>query len=290
MIFTIFTPTYNRAFLLPRLFKSLKQQTFKDFEWLIVDDGSADNTEEVVFAFQKENTTFPIRYIKKENGGKHTAINIGVSLAQGELFFIADSDDILPSVALDIVSSTWNEVKEDSSFCGVCGLDATFEGKIIGTGLPTTYIDGSNIEVRLSMGITGDMKEVFLTSVLKDFPFPEIPGERFCPEVLVWNRMGTKYKLRYINEVIYTAEYQEGGITARITKARMQSPIATMMTYAEMLDYSIPLKVKIRAAINYWRFSFCVDNKTRRPKISRKWEVFKHIGWFMYLKDKQKCK
>ena len=130
------------------------------------------------------------------------------------------------------------------------------------------------------------MKEVFRTSVLREFPFPEITGERFCPEVLVWNRIASKYKLRHINQIIYLVEYQQDGITAAITRSRMNSPIASTMTYAEMLDYDISLKWKIRSAINYWRFRYCIKNKAlKAPDVKWYWKAFQLIGLIMHLKD-----
>ena len=299
MKITVFTPAYNRAKLLPRLYESLCKQTFKDFEWLIVDDGSVDETASLftsndndnvrsamplctfrskndnssihlyTFSSKNENesgqtsdiihqtSNFPIRYYYQENGGKHRAINRGVKEAQGELFFIVDSDDMLPPEALETVAKVYEDIKDDERFAGVCGLDGTFVGKVIGSGLPQKVMDTPSVDIRFKYGVTGDMKEVFRTAVLKEFPFPEIEGERFCPEMLLWNRIATKYKLRYFNQIIYLAEYQEDGISAGIVKARMNSPIAAMMTYAELNGYDIPFVSKVKAAINYWRFRFC---------------------------------
>ena len=285
MLITVFTPAYNRAHLLPRLYESLCKQTFYDFEWVIVDDGSEDNTEEIVKS-QFINQMFSIRYIKQVNGGKHRAINSGVKEAKGELFFIADSDDILPTDALEIVAKQYEAIKNDKSFAGVAGLDATFEGMVIGSGLPQDVIEDTSINLRCKMGVTGDMKEVFRTDVLREFPFPEIEGEKFCPEALVWNRIATKYKLRFFNQIIYLAEYQEDGITSGITKARMNSPVASMMTYAEMTRYDIPLKQKIKAAINYWRFRLCAHD-SKKVGIACYWHLFASFGWLMHLKDKR---
>ena len=304
-MFTVFTPTYNRGYLLTRLYQSLCAQKFKDFEWIIVDDGSSDDTVSIVELLQRRhrNKDFSIRYYRKENGGKHTAINVGVKKAQGDLFFIADSDDILPSNALQTVAEVWEQTKYDNSIGGICGLDGDInDGSIIGTGFPKEvhllsielsnhinigYIDATTRDVRLK--VDGDMKEVFRTSVLREFPFPEITGERFCPEVLVWNRIASKYKLRHINQIIYLVEYQQDGITAAITRSRKNSPIASTMTYAEMLDYDISLKWKIRSAINYWRFRYCIKNKAlKAPDVKWYWRLFQIIGLLMYLKDNRK--
>ncbi len=287
MLITVFTPTYNRAHLLSRLYDSLCKQTYVDFEWIIVDDGSKDNTEEVVRDFINLQK-IKIQYFKQENGGKHRAINRGVKEAKGELFFIADSDDMLPVNALENVSRTYEDIKDDNAFAGVCGLDGTFEGKVIGSGLPKDIIDSTSIAVRFKLGITGDMKEVFRTEVLKEFPFPEIKGECFCPEALVWNRIATKYKLRFFNQIIYLAEYQNDGITAGIVRARMKSPLASMMTYAEMAyNKDVPIIARLKAAINYWRFRLCSDSK-KKPKLSWWYHCTMPLGYLIHLLDKLK--
>ena len=289
MLITVFTPIYNRAHLLSRVYESLCKQTFKDFEWVIVDDGSTDESFSVVQRWTNDSSPkgkagrgfFPIRYIYQENGGKHRAINCGVKEARGELFFIVDSDDMLPPDALEIVVKVYEDIRDNQSFAGVCGLDGTFEGKVIGSGLPASVIDDTSIAVRFRLGVTGDMKEVFRTSVLQEFPFPEIDGERFCPEMLVWNRIATKYKLRYFNRVIYLAEYQADGLTSDIVKARMKSPAASMMTYAELTEYRVPMREKVKAAINYWRFRCCVAPSP--PSLIGKAFVPKLVWWLNWV-------
>lgn len=287
MIVSIITPTYNRAHLLPRLYQSLCRQTYSDFEWIIVDDGSDDNTQNTVNSFIDRHH-LDIKYIKKANGGKHTAVNRGIEEASGELSFIADSDDWLPSTSVEKVVLTYDAIRGNKEYAGVCGLDGYPDGKVIGSGLPEKIIDASYLEIRDKFGITGDMKEVYLTSVLREFPFPEIDGERFCSEALIWNRIASKYKLRFFNEIIYYAEYQGDGITSSITKARMKSPIATMMTYSEWICYNIPIGRKIKYAINYWRFAFCTKN--RNIKIAPWAKMLMPLGWFIHNLDKRKCK
>ena len=295
---TVFTPTYNRGHLLNRLYQSLCKQEYKAFEWLIVDDGSTDNTASIVELIQKTHSLdeFPIRYFKKENGGKHTAINLGVKKAQGELFFIADSDDFLPADSLLIVHEEWDKIKHDDSFLGLSGVDADAKGNIIGSGLPKEYIDCHAWEISTVYKVTGDLKEVFRTEVLRQFPFPEINGERFCPEVLVWFRMARHFKMRFLNRIIYIADYQQNGITSSITRLRMNSPIGSMLTYSELVYYPIPFKDRLRNAVNYWRFRFCLTTKNRTgvsqnevdiPKISRRWYFLAPIGYLMHLNDKR---
>lgn len=288
---SILTPTYNRGKLLLPLYDSLKNLTFKDFEWLIVDDGSEDDTEQYALswiAHNIQNAEFPICYIKKSNGGKHTAINRGVREANGELILILDSDDTLPSDSLATIAQYYEQCKGYKDCAGVCGLMAHHDGQLIGTGFPKDPMYESALLFRYAEkgNVTGDLLEVYKTSVMREFPFPEIENERFCPESLVWNRIANKYKLFCFNKVIYYRDYLEGGLTSKIVRIRMNSPIASTMTYAEMLDYNISLKWKIRSAINYWRFRYCIKNKAlKAPAVKWYWKAFQIIGLIMHLKD-----
>ena len=259
---TVFTPTYNRAHLLTRLYESLCQQTYKDFEWIIVDDGSTDQTQSLIKNLELrikidascDNSDFKglggIRYIRQSNGGKHRAINRGVQEALGELFFIVDSDDLLPEDALQTVVEHWAAVRDDVCIGGVCGLDMTPNGTVIGSGLAKGEQISNSLDIRLKYHVTGDLKEVFRTSVLREFPFPEYESEKFCPEALVWNRIAQQYNLLYFNQPIYIAEYQEGGLTDRIVRVRMESPMATTSCYQERASYDSPLEEREKAAIN----------------------------------------
>lgn len=284
---TILTPTYNRASLLPRLFDSLLRQTSKDFEWIVVDDGSTDDTREVVANLKEKcGGAFPMGYVYKANGGKHMAINIGAERARGELLFIADSDDLLTDDALETVANSWHDISDDKSFAGIAGLDITMDTReVIGSGLPQEHIDCNAIDIRYRHHVTGDMKEVFRTEVLREFPFPEFAGERFCPEQLVWFRMARRYRLRYINKPIYIADYQPDGITAGITRARMRNPSASMLTYAELTECPVPFLVKVKAAINFWRFWHCRTATSVVPRVALRWHWLRPLGWMMHVRD-----
>ena len=283
---TVFTPTYNRAAYLLKVFESLLQQTFKDFEWVIVDDGSIDDTSVIIDNLQLTNDKFfPIRYFYQENGGKHRAINRGVKEAKGELFLILDSDDMLPPNSLERIDFYYQQIKGDESFGGVSGYMAHHDGTVIGKGCDIDVLDTNSIDLRYKYHVEGDMLEVFRTSVLKEIPFPEISNEKFVPEALVWNRIARKYKLRVFHEVVYFRDYLEGGLTDKIVKIRMNSPIASMMTYAEMTEFNIPFFAKVKAAINYWRFRFCSDAK-EKPQIEWWWFWTAPLGWMMHLRDK----
>ena len=282
---TVLTPTYNRASLLINLYQSLIKQDFGDFEWIIVDDGSVDATTDIVNQFIKEGQIV-ITYIKQANGGKHRALNRGVKEAKGKLVLIVDSDDSLPNKSLSIIYSYYLDIKDNSSIGGVCGLMAHHDGTIIGDRKICSSMNLSSIEMRYKYGFVGDVCEVFKTEILREFPFPEIENEKFCPEDLIWNRISKKYKLLFFNNVVYYRDYLEGGLTSKIIKIRMESPIASTICYGEMLDFEIPFSSKIKAAINYWRFYFCIKNKSNIRKIlSALWFFLFPIGWLFHVKD-----
>ena len=285
---TIFTPTYNRAHLLGRLFESLKQQTRKDFEWIVVDDGSTDDTEQVVKGLMADSD-IPVRYFKKLNGGKHTAINLGVQQAQGDLFWILDSDDSLPANAVETVMRYAQALPagEMKKFAGICGYMAHHDGKVIGQPFVKEPTLMSSIEMRYKYGMTGDMMEIFRTQVMREFPFPEIYGERFCPETLVWNRIAKKYPLYLIPEVIYYRDYLDGGLTDNIIKIRMNSPVSAMLNYAESFALDIPFKAKLRWAINYWRFARCNKNGDFDVSIKSWGKLLYPLGMMMHLRDRR---
>ncbi|RBN49498.1 glycosyltransferase family 2 protein [Flavobacterium psychrolimnae] len=291
MMITVFTPTYNRANLLPRLYNSLLRQTNQNFEWLIVDDGSSDSTEEFINQCILENK-LAIIYHLQVNKGKHYAINKGLSFAKGILFFILDSDDFLPADALELVINQYEKVKEDPSIAAVAGRRMYDSGEIVGSS-NFDEIRSNSLDIRYKYNVTGDLVEVFRTDVLKQFQFPEIENEKFCAESLVWNRIAQKYNILFFNKGIYTTEYLPGGLTSNIVKIRMKSPLGAMFCYSELERYDIPFTQKIKANINFWRFSFN-SNKGIREKIESvnimNSVIGFPVGFFMYLNDLRKNK
>ena len=281
---TILTPAYNRGHLLGKLYQSLVKQDFEDFEWVIVDDGSSDSTTDIVDKFIQDKKII-ISYIKQSNGGKHRALNRGVIESKGELILIVDSDDSLPKNSLSVINRYYLEIKDNPLIGGVCGLMAHHDGTIIGERKICSSMNLSSIEMRYKYGFVGDVCEVFKTEILREFPFPEIENEKFCPEALVWNRIATKYKLHYFNEVIYYRDYLDDGLTSKIVRIRMNSPIASMMCYAELNQLDIPFKDKIKAAVNYWRFRLCYSGSRSYPSLPGLWNAIAPLGWLMHLND-----
>ena len=220
---TVFTPTYNRAYTLERLYKSLLNQTSYDFEWLIVDDGSTDDTSELIKSFQN-NHFFDVRYYKQENSGKHVAINNGVELAEGELYFIVDSDDYLTENAIEKIISWTSILPSKNEYAGVSGNRGYSVNELIGTTFSGDYIDATALE-REKYSITGDKAEVFFTDVLKKYKFPVFENEKFVTENVVWYAIAADgYKIRWFNDVIYITEYLPDGLTQKYNKLLATNP------------------------------------------------------------------
>ena len=283
---TVFTPTYNRAYSLPRLYESLKAQKFHDFEWLIVDDGSSDNTAEVVRGWIEEKS-LNIHYIKTVNGGKHRAINKGVTLANGELFFIVDSDDRLPDDSLYWVHRYYEEIKDDDLFAGVAASRAYPDGKKIGGSVSYEILDTDYVSFREKYKVKGDMAEVWRTDILRQYPFPEFDGEKFLTEAVVWDEIAKKYKLRYLNKAIYTCEYLPDGLTKNIRAHHRNSPQGTMLFYSrQMNDGRLRWISRMKAAANYWRYT--IDYKGKRCNLPLWSWMFVPAGFVVYKLDLRK--
>lgn len=212
---TVFTPTYNRAYILPELYKSLCTQTSYDFEWIIIDDESKDETESLVNRWILEEKRFRIRYFKQVHGGKHRALNKGFDQAEGEFFFIVDSDDRLTKDAVEVINKWTSDIADKQIYAGVSGLRVSNNNTIWG-GIPkmnSKYIDANNFD-RGKYGLLGDKAEVYRTSILRRYKFPEFDNEFFVTEDYCWlNIAASGYILRWYNYPIYICEYLEDGLT-----------------------------------------------------------------------------
>lgn len=264
---TICTPTYNREHLLHDLYESLKRQTVNDFEWIIIDDGSTDETEKIVNCWIKNENSFPIIYIKKKNGGKHTAVNVGIEQAKGEYFFIVDSDDYLKDDAIEII---YNEFKKlpVGKYAGI-GFNRIFEnGDIVGKTFDGSYIDASNFE-RSKYGILGDKAEVYITEMIKQYRFPVIENERFMTEAILWNRIARDgYIIRWINKGIYICRYQEDGLS--MNSGTLNSYEGYSLYIKELLTYkeiSMIEKIKWLGVYSYLCHKNGISDKTTSNKI-----------------------
>lgn len=284
MKYTLFTPTYNRAHLLPALYESMEVQAFKDFEWLVIDDGSKDNTEEVVNEL-KLKASFPVRYIKQPNGGKHSAFNRAIEEAISEWFVCVDSDDPLVPDAIKNMDVCCSMVSESQG--GFAGIFVTKQGKPLGRLLPRD-IESDTIEIRDQMGYKEDRPEVYKTVLLKKYRFPVFPNEKFVPEAEIFDKLTLEHPLLYTNFPIQEKEYLAGGLTSKIIQIRINSINGTLHYYNNRFYNSKTLLYKIKALINYNRF--LLHAKTRNMKIlvrvKKKYIIMMPLGLCLYLKDK----
>jgi len=253
---TVFTPTYNRAYTLQRLYDSLLKQNYTDFEWLIIDDGSTDNTEELVNSFVVDCKSFSIRYYQVENGGKHRAINKALTLANGRLFYIVDSDDYLPDNSLQSIIELENTIPADkrTEYAGIAGIRTDINSALIGKTFDGEICDCTYLEAT-SNNIHGDKAEVYYTEVLRRYPFPEFENEKFIPESVVWNIIAADgYKLRYFNKNIYNCEYQKDGLTAQVTTHYSKSPKGYGLLISQRIKYGKLVKLsKWKTIFDYYR-------------------------------------
>ncbi|OPX47428.1 glycosyltransferase family 2 protein [Clostridium thermobutyricum] len=236
---TVFTPTYNRGEDLISLYNSLKAQDLKDFEWIVVDDGSEDNTRKIIENLSIKENSFEIKYIWQKNGGKHRAINNGINYSNGKLFFIVDSDDTLESNAISKIKKYVNSLPNVKDFAGVSGLRKNKDGQIIGNILSKEYIDCTNIE-RAKYNLIGDKAEVYFTEILKKYKFPEFEGENFLTECIVWNKIAADgYKIRWFNEPIYICDYRDNGLSKTLNNLKLKNPkgyLLNIKSDIELLD------------------------------------------------------
>ena len=251
MELTILTPTYNREVQLKDLFESLQKQTVKSFEWLIVDDGSSDTTKNTIENFTRRSA-FPIKYVYKNNGGKHTALNVGIKLITSDLVFIVDSDDILTDGAVETILTYHKKYKGYDGLCGYSFLRMYPDGKINGKLFPKNEWIASLIESRInSDDASSDKAEVYYTDILKQYPFPEYEGEKFLGEDIVWIRIAKKFKMVHINEAIYIGAYLQEGLTNNRRKHNIESPVGCMNRAKEFMSSDIKMKYRLKGALQY---------------------------------------
>lgn len=248
---TVLTPTFNRGGRLQSLWDSLQKQTVKDFEWLVVDDGSTDGTKDLITQLQ-EKSDFPIRYIYKSNGGKHTALNVGIQTICSELTFIVDSDDYVTDDAVESILKIHKKYRSQNNICGYAFLRAFPDGKVNGKKFDVNEKIGSYIDVRVNGDDTGaDKAEVFKTHCLKEFPFPKYPNEKFLGEDLVWVRMARKYEMVHINKAIYVGNYLEDGLTNNRRKHNIASPVGCMHRAEEFMESDLKTRYRIKGGLQY---------------------------------------
>ena len=263
---TVFTPTYNRAYILGDLYHSLQRQTCMDFEWLIVDDGSADDTKALVASWQGEENPFSIRYVYQENGGKCRAINRGLKEADGRLFFTVDSDDYLTDDAIEKVIRWDGELPADGHFCGYAGNMGTALGVTTNRLFLGDYLDGTALN-RYDR-VDGERAFVFYTEIHRKYLYPEFPGEKFLTEAVTWDLMAHDgYKMRFYNDIIRIWEYKDDGLTQAGYRVFLENPQGTGLFFrqkAEFLHYSLWNKLTLWYGYATDAMDRCTDEQIAR--------------------------
>lgn len=252
---TVLTPAYNRGPLLKVLYDSLQKQTVKDFQWLIIDDGSTDDTREIAASFS--GAGFPVEYHYKENGGKHTALNFSHPYIRGELVIIVDSDDYLTEDAIETILTDWEKCKNISGIAGFSFLRMRPNGLILSKAPPRDYYVSDFIHYRTNQHVDGDQCEVTRADIFKKYPFPVYRDERFMSEGILWRAIGRNYKTVYRSKPIYICEYLEGGLTKSGRAFRMENPYGMMENCRSFFYSEIVLSIKLKEAILYDVYALC---------------------------------
>ena len=243
---TILTPLYNRREYLDRIFKSLSAQTNKDFQWLVIDDGSCIPSFDQFYEYSLKSE-FEIEYHYKENGGKHTALNYSHPYIKGEYLLILDSDDYLTCDAVDIILGEWEKYESDDNIA-VVSLLKCFEDEKLIAEYPTECVS-DHISFRININILGDCCEVVRSSVFKDFEFPVFEGETFLDEMHLWYGIGRKYKTAYVNRAVYVAEYLEDGLSGNVKSLYMRNPLGSIHSQLTALSCNLNLKNRLKRSI-----------------------------------------
>lgn len=270
MLLTIFTPIFNRVEYIDRLFLTLDKQEVKNFEWIIIDDGSVENIENKVKKNLQVKHDFPITFLKQKNSGKQRAINKAVSMAKGKYFFILDSDDLLFTYTTKKIENWCKDIESQrdyKKFAGVSGLGITPTKKLLGgTGNGKKVIDATNIQ-RGNYNLWGDMAEVYKTSILRKYPFFVFEGETFISEAVVWNKVAADgYKIRWHMEPIYIGEYLSDGLTRNSIK-RDATNFKGLIYFTNQSLKLLPFKEKINVLIHY--VDVCDYKKMSNEEISK---------------------
>lgn len=260
-ILTVFTPAYNRAYTLPRTYASLKRQDCKDFIWLVVDDGSTDNTAELVKGWQAQETEFEIRYIYKENGGMHTAHNAAYENMDTELNVCIDSDDELADGAVRCIINLWAKI-DQKKYAGIIGLDADMNtGEVIGTGFPEDMKE-TTLAGFYDAGGSGDKKLVYRTDIMKALPpYPVFEGEKYVSLGWKYQLCDQQYQLVTTNTVLCHVEYQADGSSRNMLRQYLRNPKGFAFIRKENMKYIHSFRRNLIDAIHYCSSSQLAHNK-----------------------------
>lgn len=280
-LLTIFTPTYNRAYILPKLYESLYRQTCRAFEWVIVDDGSSDGTDALV-AEWIERGAVEITYLRQPNQGKHIAINTGVAAARGELFFIVDSDDHLTEDAVQKVLAFWENSHPGDDISGILSYRQFFDGRIVGTKLPPK-VHRCKLRETVKYGSTGDKVVIYRSAVLRQYPFPKFGSERFLGESYVYNRIDAAYDMLVMDDFVYFFDYQRDGLSQDFRKLYRQNPQGFLAVFETERPFCDTFAQKVRNHAHILCLSLRLGRATEALSQSRTLPALVAIPLSIYL-------
>lgn len=260
IILTVFTPAYNRAHTLPRTYQSMCRQNVKDFIWLIVDDGSTDNTATLVNEWITRDNGFEIRYVYKENGGMHTAHNTAYENIDTKLNVCIDSDDCLAEDAVENILKKWSEV-ETLGYAGMIGIDSDLDGNLIGTGFPDGMNDTTVIGYYTNGG-SGDKKLIYRTDIINKYPpYPVFEGEKYVSLSYKYRLIDQDYKMAVLPEVLCNVEYQPDGSTNSMFRQYLENPKGFAFWRKICLQYPTSTKRMFIDCIHYVSSSLIAKNR-----------------------------
>jgi glycosyltransferase involved in cell wall biosynthesis len=257
---TVFTPTYNRAYCLHKCYNSLVHQTRQDFKWLIIDDGSTDNTKELVQKWVEEGK-IEIEYYYQENQGMHGGHNTAYKLINTPLNVCIDSDDYMPKMAIERILETWPKIKNNPKISGIVALDAQENGEIIGTKLPDHTTTSTLYDIYHKYGVKGDKKLVYKTAIVKKYPpYPIFKEERFVPLGYLYQLIDQDYCLHILNKVLCVVEYMPDGSSLNMLKQYRRHPRGFAFSRKSRMQLAKTFKDKFKNAIHYVSSSLFIKN------------------------------
>lgn len=267
---TVFTPTYNRAYTLHLCYESLKRQTCKDFIWLIIDDGSTDNTKELVESWKAEGQV-PIRYHFQQNQGMHGAHNAAYERIDTELNVCIDSDDYMADDAVEKITAFW-QANGSEKYAGIVGLDATPKGDLIGTKMPEKLKSSTLSELYAKHKVQGDKKLVYRSELTSSIPpYPVFPDEKYCPLSYKYILIDQQCPLLVMNEVLCHVEYMPDGSSLNMIKQYKRNPKGFAFFRKIAMLHAVSYKERFREAIHYVSSSLISANKRFINESPRKW-------------------
>lgn len=281
---TVFTPTYNRAYILYKCYESLKRQSCKDFIWLIIDDGSTDNTKELVENWIAENI-IPIRYHYQKNLGMHGAHNTAYELIDTELNVCIDSDDYLSDDAVEKITSFWKENGSDK-YAGIVGLDASPSGKVIGTRMPANLKESTLTDLYAKHKVKGDKKLVYRSELTrKTPPYPIFKGEKYCPLSYKYILIDQDYPLLVMNEILCYVEYLADGSSMNIIMQYKKNPRSFSFFRKVAMEHAPSFKERFRESVHYVSSNLIIMNLNFLFESPRKFITLlaTPIGFLLYL-------